>query len=89
MGGKCMNVSVCCETAEVDEESVNSRVYIDIKDHMRSYCMQFSENLEKMKAQMVDDGILLKFWNGNREVQIWLDSVSTKKLIDFTKALDI
>ena len=84
-----MNVGVCCEKVEEDGEKVNPWVYIDIKDHIMSYCIQFSENLEKMKAQLVDERILLKFWNGGREVQIWLDSESTKKLINFAKRLDI
>ncbi|HID42217.1 MAG TPA: hypothetical protein EYP30_00300 [Archaeoglobaceae archaeon] len=77
------------EKVEVDEEKVNSWVLIDIKDHVRSYCTQFSENLDRMKAQMVEKGILLKFWNSSKEIQIWLDAGATRKLVSFAKNIDV
>jgi len=77
------------EKAECDEEKINSWILIDIKDYLRSYCTQFSENLERMKAQVVEKGILLKFWNGSKEIQIWFDDEASKKLVSFVRGLEI
>jgi hypothetical protein len=77
------------ENADGGEEKIDSWILIDIKDHLRSYCTQFSENLNRMRAQVVEKGILLKFWNGSKEIQIWFDDETSKKLVSFVRGLEI
>lgn len=81
------NVEVCYERGL--ERRRNSWLFMDIKDYLASYCTQFSENLEGIETQVVEDGILIKLWNERKEIQIVLDTDSARRLIDCAKSVKV
>lgn len=83
-------VKVLYKGSNVEEEGeeVNAWVFIDIKDHVSSYCTQFYESLERIETKRLENGISVKLWNGKREIQIWFDNAAACKLIKFSKELD-
>ncbi len=81
------NVEVCYKQGL--ERRRNSWLFMDIKDYMASYCTQFSENLEGIETQVVEDGIVIKLWNERKEIQITLDNEATRKLIDGAKGVKV
>lgn len=71
------------------ERKRNSWLFMDIKDHLASYCTQFSENLEGIETQVVENGVMIKLWNERKEIQVMLDNDATKKLIDSAKSVKV
>lgn len=81
------NVEVCYNQGL--ERRRNSWLFMDIKDYLASYCTQFSENLEGIETQVVENGILIKLWNERKEIQVMLDNDAAKKLIDSAKSVKV
>ncbi len=79
------DVKVCYEQGL--ERKRNSWLFMDIKDYLASYCTQFSENLEGIETNVVENGIMIKLWNDRKEIQITLDNDAARKLIDGAKSV--
>lgn len=81
------NVEVCYEQGL--ERKRNSWLFMDIKDYLASCCTQFSENLDGVETNVVENGIMIRLWNDKKEIQIMLDNEAARKLIDSTKNVKV